>query len=257
MVNLDRLLVGGLLSLAAVSYYATAFEISIKLLLIPGALLADFFPAFAAAHTSAPSRAGELYDGMLRSMLLLMFPGTLVFVAFAPEILTHWVGRDVAMNAATVMQILCIGVFINSMGQVSFSALQALGRPDLTAKLHVVELPLYAIAVVLLTREYGLTGVAIAWTARVAADTVLLAWLMRRRVMDGSAITRRGFAYLGILGASVALAALPSSSTMRALVVLTILVVSIPVAWRQGLRQRERELVGSLLGALKWNTQSP
>ena len=42
-----------------------------------------------------------------------------------------------------MLQILAVGVFINSLAQVPFALLQGVGRPDLTATLHLIELPLY------------------------------------------------------------------------------------------------------------------
>jgi O-antigen/teichoic acid export membrane protein len=68
-------------------------------------------------------------------------------------------------------------VFINSIGQIPFAALQAMSRSDLPAKLHALELPLYTAAIVVLTRAFGLRGVAVAWTLRVSFDTAMLLWL--------------------------------------------------------------------------------
>ncbi|MBD3727087.1 MAG: hypothetical protein IE936_08470, partial [Moraxella osloensis] len=48
------------------------------------------------------------------------------------------------------------------------------GRTDLTAKLHVIELPLYALALFYFVAAFGIVGAAIAWFARVALDTTAL-----------------------------------------------------------------------------------
>ena len=56
-------------------------------------------------------------------------------------------------------------------GQLAFAVVQGAGRPDLTAKFHLVELPIYLIALTVLVRHYGIEGAAIAWTLRVALDT--------------------------------------------------------------------------------------
>src|SRR5262249_2073123 len=66
------------------------------------------------------------------------------------------------------------GIFINSVAQVPFAVLQGAGRPDWTAKLHLLELPLYALLLVALGKNYGLTGIAVAWLARVVLDAVAL-----------------------------------------------------------------------------------
>ena len=45
MVYLDRFLIGAVLSMAAVSYYATPYDVVTRLLIIPGALMGVMFPA--------------------------------------------------------------------------------------------------------------------------------------------------------------------------------------------------------------------
>jgi len=64
---------------------------------------------------------------------------------------------------------------------VPFALIQSAGRPSLTAKLHILELPVYLPLVWFLARCRGIEGVAMAWTARVLLDTVLL-FLFAREV---------------------------------------------------------------------------
>ena len=52
--------------------------------------------------------------------------------------------------------------------------MQGAGRSDLTAKLHLAELPLYAILAWWLIATRGIEGAALAWTLRVAADAMCM-----------------------------------------------------------------------------------
>ncbi len=72
------------------------------------------------------------------------------------------------------MQVLAIGVFIHSLGQVSFALIQGVGRPDLTAKLNMIELPVYAAVMWGMTIYAGILGTAIAWTLRIMIETVIM-----------------------------------------------------------------------------------
>ena len=78
------------------------------------------------------------------------------------------------------MQLLAAGVLINAAANIPSSFLQASGRPDLNAKLHMIELPLYAPLAIWLIRRFGIEGAALAWVLRVALDTLLLFLLARR-----------------------------------------------------------------------------
>jgi O-antigen/teichoic acid export membrane protein len=72
------------------------------------------------------------------------------------------------------MQVIGLGVLINSLGHTPFAFLQGIGRPDLPAKFHIIELPIYIVLVWILLSEFGIVGAACAWTLRVLLDTFLL-----------------------------------------------------------------------------------
>ena len=63
---------------------------------------------------------------------------------------------------------------MNCFSMIPFALIQSGGRPDITAKLHLIELPLYLVTVWALTKSLGIEGTAIAWTLRVTIDAVLL-----------------------------------------------------------------------------------
>ena len=180
MVYLDRFVIGASLSTTAVAYYATPYEVVTKLWIIPAAVVSSLFPAFATAKGGDLSSAPELFSTGTRFVLLVLAPIVLALVTFAREGLEIWLGVDFAQHSTTVLQWLAVGVFLNSLGHSPFALIQGLGRPDLTAKLHALELPLYVLLLVWLLGEFGINGVAIAWVARVALDTVLLLTVAHR-----------------------------------------------------------------------------
>src|SRR5262249_13243023 len=171
---------------SAVAYYSAPYDVVMKMLVIPGAIVGVLFPAFAATFETNPSAARALLDRMLRAMTLLMFPPVLLLVTFAREGMHIWLGEEFALNSGPVVQWLAVGLLINSLGYVGFAVVQGVGRSDLAAKLHVVELPLYAAALIGMARAFGLTGVAMAWTFRVVLDTAVLLWMSRRAVQGSS-----------------------------------------------------------------------
>ena len=184
MAYLDRFLIGAILPLAAVAYYVTPYELVTKLLVVPQAMVVAAFPALAASYASDPRRTAAMFERTLRVVLLLMFPVLLAVVMFSREALTLWVGAKIAEQSTSVLQWLAVGVFINAMAQAPLVVLQSTGRPDLTAKLHLLELPLYLVALWFLAQRYGIVGVAIAWSARAAVDAVAMLVLAARRVPE-------------------------------------------------------------------------
>jgi O-antigen/teichoic acid export membrane protein len=249
MVYLDRFVVGAVLSVSAVAYYATPFEMVTKLLVVPGAFLTVVFPVFAGSHKQDHARTVQLFVRGTQFIALILFPLMLLTVAFANEGLRWWLGDDFARMSTPVLQCLAIGVFVNGVAQMFATHVQAIGRPDLTAKLHLLELPIYLLVLWWGVREHGIFGAALAWTARVLLDAVLLFGLSTH-LLGGGAILRR--LAVGLLVALVALVtpALVTGIVSRGLVLLLAAVAFANLAWsvaRAGERMSLTGWIRSLL----------
>jgi O-antigen/teichoic acid export membrane protein len=191
MVTLDRFLIGALLSIAAVTYYVTPFEVVTKVLLIPAALVGVVFPAFSTSSVHDRSYTSLLFGRSVKSITLVLFPIVLLIIVFGQDGLKLWLGADFAQHSPRVLQLIGIGVFINSLASVPFAFLQGIGRPDLTGKLNLIELPFYLLSVWGLTKFRGIEGTALAWTLRMTVDGVALFFLSAKIVPESAAAVRR------------------------------------------------------------------
>jgi O-antigen/teichoic acid export membrane protein len=240
MVNFDRFVVGALLSVTAVAYYATPYDMVMKLLVLPSALLGVLFPAFAERFEHDRSAMALLLDRTIRLMLLVIFPPALLLVAFAREGMQLWLGGDFAAHSAVVVRWLAAGVLINSVGQIAFAAVQGVGRADLTAKLHAVELPIYAAVLFALTRSLGLAGVAIAWTLRVTFDTSVLLVLAARRLPEVRTHVWRSARVIALLLIALTAVGVVDPIGTRVWLTAATLVMFGAGGWLQLLRREER-----------------
>ncbi len=241
MVYLDRFLIGALVSVTAVAYYATPYEVVTKLWLIPGALASVLFPAFAANFARDPARARLLYSAGVRLVFLAVFPCALMFVTFAGEGLDLWLGSEFAENGAVALQWLAVGVLLNSVAQIPFALLQSAGRADLTAKLHLAELPLYLAGVWWLIEWHGIAGAAFAWTLRVALDCSVLFALSRRLLPPPRDTSRSTLLWALLAALMLGIGAWLSVPGAKALYVVLALAVFGLVAWRVALTPAERD----------------
>jgi O-antigen/teichoic acid export membrane protein len=174
MVSLDRFLIGALVSISAVAYYAAPAEAVTKLLFFSSALAGVAFPALSSAIAQDKARARVIFIRAVKYTFLAMFPVVLLTVAFAGEGLTLWVGAAFSEHSTVILKWLAFGVFFSSLAQMPFALVQAMGRPDVTAKLHLLEVPAYAALLWFLLNGKGIEGAAIAWTARMAVDAAIL-----------------------------------------------------------------------------------
>ena len=175
LVYLDRFLIGSLLTIAAVAYYTAPYEAVTRLWIISASLTMTLFPAFSALEGIRDrQQLGILLARSVKYVLLATGPVVVVIGLFSKEILQMWLGTDFAAESTVAMQVLVLGVLINSLAHMPFALLQGIGRPDLPAKFHLLELPVYIGIAWILVSEFGITGAAAAWTVRVALDALLL-----------------------------------------------------------------------------------
>src|SRR5208337_2642761 len=115
--------------------------------------------------------------------------------------------------------------------------------PDLVAKLHLVEVPVYLLAVWHLIVRHGIEGAALAWTGRVALDLFVF-FAVAQRVLPGTSAPTRRLAWpLGLSMLSFAVAALPLCIAVRSLFLLIVLVTFSIMTWRLALGPDERALL--------------
>jgi O-antigen/teichoic acid export membrane protein len=174
LVYIDRFFIGSLLTLKAVGYYTAPSEMITRLSILPSSLMMTIFPAFSYIGEMDKERLGRLYMRAIKFLLLGVGSIIILMVLYADEILKIWLGADFVVQSVSVFQILGIGVLANSLARVPSSLLQGLGRPDITAKFHLLELPIHLLAVWFLVGKFGIKGAATAWTLRVTFDACLL-----------------------------------------------------------------------------------
>lgn len=242
MLTLDRFLIGALLSVTAVAYYATPYEVVTKLWLIPGALVGVLFPAFSMSFVQDRDRTARLFGRSVKYLLLALFPIILLTVVLAQDGLKVWLGAEFAKNSARVLQWLAVGVFINSLAHVPFALLQGVGRPDLTAKLHLLELPAYLVMLWWLTGARGIEGAAIAWTGRVAADAFVLFGLARRFLPTGTFVGPGPALLVALAFITLTSATLPQGIVLKGVFLLVTLLGFAFASWFLVLTPEERSL---------------
>jgi O-antigen/teichoic acid export membrane protein len=162
-------------------------------------------------------------------------------------------GPAFAEESTLVLQILAVGVLINSLAHTPYSLVQVLGRPDLTAKFHLAELPLHVLLSWWLISLWGTTGAALAWSIRVAVDALLLfvasyhlASLPVRSLVSDRVIQSSLF-LLSFAAITIGLSTLPLAIGLRLLGLMIALSAAGVTIWRYLLDGKEREQIARLL----------
>ena len=180
MTYMDRFFIGSIMSVVIVSYYTPPYELVTKGLIIPGAIMGVFFPMIARLWSEDKALVESKYNNLLIVMFCVMAPLMSGLSLLAPEILYVWLGDVFKENSTDIMRVLALGVLINALAYVPYFFLQSIGRPDVTAKIHLIELPLYVALLLYLISEYGVVGAAYAWFMRVSFDFLALSFFVGR-----------------------------------------------------------------------------
>jgi O-antigen/teichoic acid export membrane protein len=253
LVYADRFVIGTFLTMSAVAYYAVPADLASRMLTIPAAITTAIFPVLSSGPVPGEADpADSLVSQSLKYILCAVGIPAALLSAYAFDALSLWLGAEFARNAAANFRVLLVGIVINSLGFVFATLVQARGRPDLTGRLQVVELPVYMLAAWIGARAWGLPGVALAWTARVAIDAVVL---LRIASTVGSLSPRR-FASNGVLAAIVLVAATWCAAMATTFVqepawrlagATVISLVAAWSAWRHVLDDADRGQIGAML----------
>ncbi len=166
----DRFLIGALLTLSAVAFYATPLDLVMRMWILPVAVAQALLPAMASAYaTHAQATAGLLRRGALLTLAAVL-PACLLLVAAGPWLLQLWLGAEFAAGGGRVLQILAVGIFFSCAAFAPGALLDAIGRPDVNAKWQLAQAAVFLPLSALLLLRFGIEGAAAAWAARCAAD---------------------------------------------------------------------------------------
>ncbi len=248
MIHIDRFIVGAARTLTEVAYYGNPAEIAVKFLIIPRAWVSAMFPPLTMHLARGSSEADELFGRALKLMLLVLFPPVLILITISPEFLMLWLGPEFAQNSSLVLQLLTAGVFVYAMSYLAFSLLQSAGRPDLPARWHLLELPVFAAAAWWMTNQYGIIGMAITWGLRGLLDVLALYPLALRFVpMAKPAVMRAGAcAVLGLFSLPIIITTAHMGERIGGAAL--ILAVYLWITWRWLLNASERSWALRRLG---------
>lgn len=250
MMYTDRFLIGVMLSMASVAYFIAPEEMIIKVWIVPVSIMGVLFPAFAERLATEPSRAVTLFADGAMCTFAAVFPFTLIAAALAREVLTLWLGVSSAAHSTAVLQWLAVGVLMNCVGSAPFALIQSAHRPDLVAKLHLLEFPLYLLMLWKLLAVAGIDGAAIAWTIRAGADTFVLLFVAGHVLPATAGAIRRlsGMLALGTLVTGAA-ALMPGGLMLKGPVLVITLALYALALWSLLVPQEYKERVITVLRA--------
>lgn len=253
LIYLDRFLIGAIISATAIAYYSTPYEIVSKLLLIPGALTGVLFPAFSANYMTNPEFTKKISINAIKYIVILMYPLVLIVIIFSFEGLSFWIGNNFAKNSYFILQIMALGIFVNSIAYIPFTFLQGIGKPDIAAKIQLFELPIFVLAMLFAISDMGINGAVLIWLIRIFIDAILLFTFSIKNISFNFSFKLRfnQIIYSLIFILTLLLAFFTESMYSKILLLIFSLLLFIIVAWKLLLTTEDRSFIILRIKSLK------
>ncbi len=244
---LDRLLLGALVPVRMVAFYATPFDLVSRASALPYSMMSALFPTFATVeHGSVAAR--DMMLNSLRQLYVLMLPVVFFLIVMAQPGLQLWLGPEFAERSTLVLQLLALGIFLNTLAQAPATLIQAAGQPRVMALLHLAELPFFIAMLYFFTTWWGIVGTAAAAGLRSGLDGLAVLFLAVRDLPPGSVPWQAALLPIAVALALGLLALWPSTAAGAMAVLVVGLLAFAAYAWRGVLTANERQ---RLLGLLR------
>lgn len=171
LTTVDHFMISASLGVRFVTYYAIPYNLANQISVLPQSLSRTLFPRFSMLEQD---EARDMAVEALLTLAAIVTPIIVFAVGMLRPFLRLWLGPSLAEISAPVGSVLLLGMWANGLAFIPYVLLRGQGRPDLTAKFHLLELFPYILALWFGIRLAGLQGAAWAWTARVVVDFLLL-----------------------------------------------------------------------------------
>ncbi|CAG9173801.1 flippase [Cupriavidus pinatubonensis] len=174
VASADRFFIAAVVSSAAAAAYVIPYEMVAQSLILLGALTTVAFPYLSQRRVSAPDDAKRMFYLTLLLALMVMAAVAGTLAVLGNWILSLWLGQSVPEGAGELVRVLSLGLLPYTVSSMYIALLHSDGRTEITAKINIVEFPLFLILTYLLIQRFGIVGAAYAWVFRNAVDAVLI-----------------------------------------------------------------------------------
>lgn len=208
LVDGDRFLVSHLLGPGSLTYYSVPQDLVTRAWIFPASLASALFPRFASTFSVDRELTGKLYRNSLRYSTVLLTPVAVAGALISGQFLTWWLSATFANEATRVLQIVALGVVIDSLTRIPLTFLQAVGSQATVTRVRWWSVPAMLVCSILALLHAGLVGAAAVWAGRMAVELLILSRAARRHFPPGWTDTAGlGFRVLFVVSVAVCILA--------------------------------------------------
>lgn len=163
LFQLDKALIGAMLSMAAVTFYTIPAELSIRIHSFMASFSQVIFPLSSELNAKGDtSRLKYLYFKSSKIIIVIATSVIVPLLVFSDKIISFWMGIDFANKTGFVFPVLLISYYVVIFTIVPYFFLNGFGKPKVNAIYSFLSFILNISACLVLIPKYGINGAAIA-----------------------------------------------------------------------------------------------
>lgn len=180
----DKLIIGALVGMSALTYYAVPFMLANRVYGLSYRLSSVMLPAASSlAAINQHDRMQDLYLYSARYVFFVNCVLTLLLVSAAHEILLYWISPEMAAAGSLILVLIALGNLLDSLTNAPSLVNDGLGKPKITGLFAISRAVLGLSAVFVLVQWLGVVGAAIGQlTVSSIMPTVFLIFVHGRTV---------------------------------------------------------------------------
>jgi O-antigen/teichoic acid export membrane protein len=204
--QLDRILIGRLLPLRMLGYYALAYSLARGIVVIQEFLSSAMLPNLASIHAR---RNFEIlranYSKYSQALVYVTTLPTLLLIFYGPKFLGIWATPEAAEVAGRTLQVLAIGFMLNAAMSAPYTVAVAVGDTRVPLIVNIVALLPYVAGLYYLILHVGILGAGFSWLMLNSYYFITLLPLTERRIFKRSPVgwIKRSFAPFLLIGAAL------------------------------------------------------
>ena len=247
----DKLLIGGLLGVSAVTYYVIPGNLAQKIQGLIGASTSVLFPLSTALFEGGKrDTLIDLYREGTRLVFVVVAIMAVPLAVFSGKFLTYWMGPAIAKQSTTAMMLLVATYAMLAVSSVPWGIANGSGRAKINALFTLAIAAIDIGLLFVLARPYGVAGAAAAYLISAVLGVPVLISYIERSVLGLSGVEYLKIFWrvgvVAVLQGALAVLALPLASGLlvTALLMLASAASFVGIYWALGfVRDGDRRLV--------------
>ncbi len=187
--NLDKFLIGSLISVTVIAFYVVPGNIAVKIQGLITAMVNIVFPVSSTlAGNNETDKLKTLYFKGSKLVLIVSTMLSVPLFVFSGKFLLYWLGKDFAQASTTVMMILVATYYLLSINGTLWNISYGLGRVKINAFFSWLTAVLNVVLIFVLAKPFGIIGVAWAYFISVIISVPLAIVYMERKLLNLSGL---------------------------------------------------------------------